>query len=339
MLKLKEWYLGLLEKEQLSFFEKFFYILLYFLSFIYKFFVYLRNLLYDKKILSSYSSSNKVISVGGLSWAGSGKTTLSILLYKKLSSQFKVAILRRGYGEDENNLLKEKKIEIFFSPNRVNLAKNLTQRFDIFILDDGFQYRKLEKDCDIVIMGPNDFKKINTLIPASCLREPLNSLNRADILVLNYRHKIENIHKAEELIKRRNPHLKVYFSRYKFIRFISLRDGKSIELDYLKKKKVAALTAIGYPDGFFDLLRELDLTLTYIKKYPDHYILSEEDFNYLKLELFERGIKHLLITYKDKYHFPEIVKSSDLEIFITEIDMEIEDEDDFLKSIKGKLNV
>ena len=142
--------------------------------------VFFRNLLYDKKIFSSFPSKAKVISVGNLSWSGTGKTPLSIWLYKKLSSKFKVAVLRRPYAQDEEKMLQEKVKNVFSCPNRQKIAKEKESLFDIFILDDGFGHRKLKRDIDIVIMGAREFKRKHDLIPANFFREPLKALRRAD---------------------------------------------------------------------------------------------------------------------------------------------------------------
>jgi tetraacyldisaccharide 4'-kinase len=329
--KLKRNYLSLIEKEEKNIFEFLIYILLCLLSLLYHLIIFLRNLLYDKKILPIYFSSKKIISIGSLSWAGSGKTTLSLWLYKKLSKEFKVAILRRGYGEDENELFKEEKVNIFWHPNRVDLVKKLEKKFDIFILDDGFQYRKLKKDLEILIMGPQDFKNLKRLIPASFLRESFFSLKRADFLVLNYKDKINYPNKFLYFF----PYLKIYFASYKFNKIVKL-NGEEVKEDYFQDKKVAALTAIGYPEGFFEMVEKV-VPLELKIKLPDHYCLSEKEFIFLKKYLYQHKIKNLIITHKDKFHLPPSSFESDLNIFIMKIEMEIEKEEFLLKDIKEEL--
>jgi tetraacyldisaccharide 4'-kinase len=50
------------------------------------------------------------------------------------------------------------------------------------LLDDGFQHRGLARDFDIVLVTPEDAR--DHLLPAGRLREPLDSLKRADAVVL-----------------------------------------------------------------------------------------------------------------------------------------------------------
>ncbi|MGH9857019.1 MAG: tetraacyldisaccharide 4'-kinase, partial [Acidobacteriota bacterium] len=57
-----------------------------------------RNLLYDKKILRSVSIRTCVISIGNITWGGTGKTSLVKEITQFLISKgFRVAIVSRGY--------------------------------------------------------------------------------------------------------------------------------------------------------------------------------------------------------------------------------------------------
>jgi tetraacyldisaccharide 4'-kinase len=334
MFKIKDWYLGFLEKEERNFLGSIFYFLLYLLSILYGLAINLRNFLYDKIPMLSFYPSKKVISIGGLSWAGAGKTTLSIYLYKKLSDTFKVSILRRGYGEDENKLLRDTVENVFISVNRCELLRKLSSHFDVFILDDGFQYRRLRRNLDIVIMGARELKKKTRLIPAYFFREPLSSLKRADILILNYKEEMPNPHRSKEVILERFPHLKIYFSTYKFKKLLDLNNNE-FNLEFLKGKRVAALSGIGYPEGFLNKLKEMGLEIVEKIIYPDHYELKDSEFKRLQDSLIEKGIKNVVITAKDKYHLPK--NEIRLSFFIVEIGIEIEEEDNFLKEIEKSI--
>ncbi|MBU0878696.1 MAG: tetraacyldisaccharide 4'-kinase [Candidatus Omnitrophica bacterium] len=333
---IKKWYLAFLEKKRKDFFETILQSFLYLLSFIYGFVIFFRNFLYQRNIIPSYACSAKIISVGGLSWGGCGKTPLSIWLYHALSSRFKTAILRRGYGSDEGRLLKEKTGNVFSSPDRYALARNLQAHYNLFILDDGFQYHRLKKNINIVIMGAREFKRKYRLIPASFFREPLSALRRADILILNYKEEMQDHLKTKKQLKEKFPHLKIYFAQYRFKRLINLNNNE-VDLDALRGRKIAALTAIGYPQGFFNKLKVLNLNVAREITYPDHYELQDAEFNNLQDDLLKRGIKDLVITHKDKYHFPH--QKIKLNIFIVEIEMEIEKEENFLQEIEKRLDI
>ncbi|UCD15350.1 MAG: tetraacyldisaccharide 4'-kinase [Candidatus Omnitrophota bacterium] len=313
--------------------EFIFYCILVFLSFLYGFIVAIRNSLYDRGILKSFSLG-KVISIGNISWAGSGKTTLAMRLYEKLTGNAKIAILRRGYGCDEGKLLKQITGNVYSCVDRVRLAKRLASDFDLFILDDGFQYRKLRRDVNIVVMGAREFKNNFNLIPANFFREPLNSLRRAQIVVLNYANELEKPKETKEFLLNKFRHLKVFFARYKLKRFIDL-NGNEYTIDYLKKRKLAALSATGYPEGFFNTLRELNLNISGEIIYPDHYELNREEFTHLSESLHKQAIHDIIVTAKDKYHLPRGQKQ--LNVYIMEIEMAIENEEEFLKEIISRI--
>jgi len=334
MVELKKWYVDFIEKDKKNIFENIFYSFLYILSYIYGALVGLRNFLYDKNIIPSYSCDAKVISIGNLSWAGSGKTPLSIWLYERLFSKYKVAILRRGYGNDENKMLLEATANVFSLPDRYKLVKKLESSFDIFILDDGFQFRRLKKTINIVIRGAREFKKKHRLIPVYFFREPLTSLNRADILILNYKNEIEEPLKIKKSILDNFPHLAVYFCQYRFRRFLDLENNE-FDASQLRQRKLACFCAIGYPQGFFNLLKNLDLEVGRQIIYPDHYELSVREFNFLQDDLLKNGIKDLVITHKDKYHLPLAICK--LNIFIMEVELVIEEEEAFLQEIAKRL--
>jgi len=58
----------------------------------------IRNLLFDYGILKSQKHNIPIICIGNLSVGGSGKTPHTNYIAKLLSSNYKVAILSRGYG-------------------------------------------------------------------------------------------------------------------------------------------------------------------------------------------------------------------------------------------------
>ena len=57
----------------------------------------IRNFLFDKGILKSYSFDLPIIAVGNLSVGGTGKTPQIEYLIRLLSNPYKVATLSRGY--------------------------------------------------------------------------------------------------------------------------------------------------------------------------------------------------------------------------------------------------
>jgi tetraacyldisaccharide 4'-kinase len=116
-------------------------------------------------------------------------------------------ILKRGEGNSEGNVPKYHKTEklrdlamefgdeaallryrypdipISVGKKRLELAIQLIENHspDVIVLDDGFQYRQLSRDLDIVLLRESDLKN-NWQLPAGPLREPLSALARADFV-------------------------------------------------------------------------------------------------------------------------------------------------------------
>ena len=68
------------------------------ISWIYGFFVWLRNVFYDDHIFRSTEVNIPTICVGNLAVGGTGKTPMAEYLIALLSANYKVALLSRGYG-------------------------------------------------------------------------------------------------------------------------------------------------------------------------------------------------------------------------------------------------
>ena len=163
-----------------------------------------RNALYDRQILRSRRLQGPVISVGNLSAGGTGKTPFVILLGELLKTRgIKFDVLSRGYGRsskgvrlvdpaglpqefgDEPLLIARKlQIPVIVGEDRYEAGRFAESKFgpQLHLLDDGFQHRSLARDFDMVLVTPQD--AADRLLPAGRLREPQQSLARADAVVL-----------------------------------------------------------------------------------------------------------------------------------------------------------
>lgn len=163
-----------------------------------------RNALYDGGYLRTRRLQGAVISVGNLSAGGSGKTPFLMLLGELLKSRgVKFDVLSRGYGRstrgvllvDPSGLAQEFGDEPLLIARRLQVPVIVGEdRYEagcfaeaklgaqVHLLDDGFQHRALARDFDIVLVTPQDAS--DRLLPAGRLREPLSSMQRADVVVL-----------------------------------------------------------------------------------------------------------------------------------------------------------
>ncbi len=153
-----------------------------FISFPYQLAHALRCSLYDLKILKKKRLPAYVISIGNLSFGGTGKTPITIALAKYLAKQgLQVAVLTRGYkskakkypiivnaGSTVNDIgdeamemfieFADTNITLVVDPNRYRggMAAYKQQKIDVFILDDGLQHIQLARDLEIILKNVNE---------------------------------------------------------------------------------------------------------------------------------------------------------------------------------------
>ncbi|MBK8233220.1 MAG: tetraacyldisaccharide 4'-kinase [Candidatus Eisenbacteria bacterium] len=74
-----------------------------------------------------------VISIGNITWGGTGKTPLVIKLAQEMTSHYgrKVAVLTRGYGDDEVQEMRKKlqDIPLIVGRDRVRSAQEAVEKF------------------------------------------------------------------------------------------------------------------------------------------------------------------------------------------------------------------
>jgi tetraacyldisaccharide 4'-kinase len=134
-----------------------------------------------------------VLSVGNLTFGGTGKTPFVIHAVQTLGKRgLRVAILSRGYrahgdeGNDEAQViaLHLPGVPHLQDPDRFASGSSIADRVDCFVLDDGFQHHPLYRDADVVLVDATDPFGGGACPPAGRLREPLDALARATLVVI-----------------------------------------------------------------------------------------------------------------------------------------------------------
>lgn len=164
----------------------------------------LRAAAYGAGVFRRASLGRPAISVGNLTFGGTGKTPVTIALAKLLLSMGeKPAVLLRGYGRKTRGALlvgpesgpsevgeealviarNLPGIEVAVGEKREQAAALASEGTTLFLLDDAFQHLRVGRDLDLLLVDaskPGDLR----IPPVGRLREPLSSAKRADLIVV-----------------------------------------------------------------------------------------------------------------------------------------------------------
>ena len=155
-----------------------------------------RNSRYDKGKSTVTHVDCPVICIGNLTLGGTGKTPMVRFVAHFLEQEGKrIVLVSRGYGSknegpnDEAMELAQLLPNVPHVQNRDRVAASLKaiekHSAEIILLDDGFQHRRLARNLDIVLLDALAPFGFNRLFPRGLLREPIEGLARAGIVVLN----------------------------------------------------------------------------------------------------------------------------------------------------------
>ncbi len=272
-----------------------------------------------RKIFSFSKQFNiPIICVGNIYIGGTGKTPLSISIAEQIKAFKKPAIIKKFYNnhEDEHNLINSKTDCLIIDPNRSKAIEQAIKKgFNVAILDDGFQDYSIKKNLNIICFNGNQLIGNGMLIPSGPLRESMQSLKEAQIVIINGSKNLE----FEKKIYKISESIKVFYSKY-----------VPSNLEKFTGKKLVAFAGIGNNENFFKILKDNDLNIQRKINFPDHYEFSKNELEKIIKESI-RDKCNIITTEKD-YH--RIKKFKFKEIEYLEINTEILQRDKLIEYIK-----
>jgi len=238
--------------------------------------------------------------VGGLTVGGTGKTPVLIALGEWLRNRsVSIGVISRGYrgrlgkevhvisGADSAEAVGDEPLEIRHRLNcpviicrdRVQALRVMVEQFDVDVVlsDDGLQHYRLPRDLEVVVLDAQRGLGNGRIIPAGPLREPASRLALVDWVL------------------ERNSKDRDRCFEYQVASMRQLSSGRSISwaewCAQWGRQPITAMTALGQPGQFFEMLGDLGLDVTPISL-PDHAAISQE--------LLEKATTdRVLITSKD----------------------------------------
>lgn len=283
---------------------------LYLLSLVYGLVILCRKILYKLKIFRSHRVQLKVVSIGNLTLGGTGKTPFAIALAGILEDEMQspVALLIRGYGWDEQALLKKNLPDtpILVGEDRVKSAHKAIRLYgsQFAVLDDGFQHWEIERDLDIVLIDSRNPFGNNRLFPRGVLREPKKALKRADVVVFT---KIDakgaGLDIMRDEISRMKSSIIFLEAVHRPSHLYDPRVRKDRDLLFLRDKKVILVSSIGDPEYFEQTVKSLGATILDHMVFNDHHDFKEADIKRILKMCGARAPDFMVTTEKDAVKF------------------------------------
>ena len=308
--------------------------------------------LYETGLLSRREPALPTISIGNLTLGGTGKTTTTRHLARRLLGEgVRPGIVLRGYrrgggpaallasdGErtlasleeagDEALMLAETTpgCAVAVGKRREAVVRLLAEstRAQVALLDDGFQYFRMRRVVDLLLLDATFELTGARVFPAGYLREPLSHVRRATHILLTHTDLAAQaqIQATAEILRKHNPTAPIMQSRHLPAALYELgRPEAVVDLAELEGLSVVPVSAIGNPSSFGAALMELGTRVAEQVAFPDHHDYLASDWDRVREAAQAHSPDCIVVTEKDAVKLPPppdlppaLVLAVDLEI-------------------------
>jgi tetraacyldisaccharide 4'-kinase len=169
-----------------------------------------------------------------------------------------------------------------------------------FLLDDAFQHRRLARDLDIVIIDSSQPLGTNRVFPRGTLREPLSSLRRCHIVVINDSGDGNRVECLINEVRQWHPRAAFFVCRQRISAMMPFPEWTSgAGTPTQPSGPTYLVAAIGNPERFQRTIRDLGIQICGTKFYRDHYRLKPKDWTECIENARRTGAAAILVTEKD----------------------------------------
>ena len=259
---------------------------------------------YEAELLQRRQLSCRVISVGGVTAGGSGKTPLAAWIALALRQRGRrVALATRGYGRaraggddlavvsdgsfvygsaprsgDEPMLLAAHApgVPVIVAPDRGLAGLRAVAAFDaeVLVLDDGFQHHRLARDIDILCVDGAECLAQGRLLPSGALREPLSAIGRADaVAIMDGPLRDDDASRLDSLA----AGARRFRAARRPLELRSLDGERVSPAAKVAGRAVGLLSAVARPAGFRRTVEALGASVVAERHFPDHHRYRERD--------------------------------------------------------------
>jgi len=290
-----------------------------------------------------------VVSIGNLTLGGTGKTPLVAWIVNRLQSQGRTpGIVSRGYGTKQG-VANDEALELarltneaphVQDPDRVAAARRAISEHgcEFIVADDAFQHRRLHRDLDVVLLDAIEPFGYEHVFPRGLLREPAESLRRADVVLLS---RADLATPARRAAVRARVALLAPSTAWGEIAHVPTSliglDGTERPIDELGDQPIVAFCGLGNPTGFRQTLARCNADVQTFIEFPDHYAYRESDYRRIADAARASNASMIVCTMKDlvKIDVPAFTAAElDIPLFALGIGIEfLEGEEMFLQRL------
>lgn len=177
---------------------------------------------------------------------------------------------------------------------------------DTLILDDGFQHLRLRPMHNILLVDSTNPFHNHEMLPCGLLREPIKNLRRAHVIFLTKSNGGAHLRHLREFLRRHNPSAAIIECNHVPKHLQHVESGKTLPLEHLRGKRVAALSAIAVPKSFLGYLENLGAKIVYSRHFVDHHRYKEHEMTAFYEKAREANAELLLTTEKDAVRLPPL---------------------------------
>ena len=327
-------------------------------SFIYGSITSIRNLLFDYGIFKSQTHNIPIICIGNLSVGGTGKTPHTQYIINLLKTDYKVAILSRGYGRktsclkyveisstaqevgDEPLQLKQNNPDclVVVEKNRNKGVKQILNDFpetDVILLDDGYQHRWIKAGFNILITPYASPYYKDSLMPVGNLRESKKGAGRANAIIFSKTPENSNPTEKKGMVKKLNlfAHQKAYFSHINYCTWRCISTNEEFTSD--EHYSIILVSGISNPSPLLNYLQNKGHKVKHLK-FADHQNYTSNDIaNILEKYNKDSSAKKLILTTeKDATKLRVFEKDfGTANVYYIPIEIDFEDKEKFEKQL------
>lgn len=216
-----------------------------------------------------------------------------------------------------------KDVIVLVDKDRVKSGRYAIEKFgcDTLLLDDGFQYWKLQgRRMDVVLIDYQQPFGNEQLLPRGTLREPPSHLARANTIFIT-KSNGQTAH-LRERIAEHNPEARIIECVHHPLYFEDVFTGEQHGLELLKGRKIASLSGIAQPESFEKSLATLGADLVYSKRFADHHRFTQQEVLNVINRSKKRQAHSIITTQKDAVRFPKLDRR-DLPVYFMRVEIKI----------------